>query len=93
MGARFLECPLQPEDLEGHRQLRREKGAAIALGEHFRTGYQTQAWFDAPAALDVYQPDVGRTGLSDGRRQVEAAGAAGITVRKIPSGIAPSCSR
>ena len=78
LGARFLECPLQPEDLQGHRELRQEPGAAIALGEHFRTHYQTEAWFASPRALDVYQPDIGRTGLSDGLRQVSAARAAGI---------------
>ena len=79
LGARFLECPLQPEDLEGHRQLLNEPGAPIALGEHFRTHYQTQAWFDQPSALDVFQPDIGRTGLSDGLRQLAAAGTAGIS--------------
>ncbi len=78
LGARFLECPLQPEDLDGHRELHKEPGAPIALGEHFRTHYQTQAWFDEPRALDVYQLDIGRTGLSDGLRQVRAASAAGI---------------
>ena len=78
LGARFLECPLQPEDLAGHRQLRAAPGAPIALGEHFRTHYQTEAWFEQPLALDVYQPDVGRTGLSDGLRQVAAAAKVGI---------------
>jgi galactonate dehydratase len=78
LGVRFLECPLQPEDLTGHRQLHKEPGAPIALGEHFRTHYQTQAWFDEPRALDIYQPDIGRTGLSDGLRQLRAASAVGI---------------
>ncbi len=78
LGARWLECPLQPEDLHGHRALSHEPGAPIALGEHFRTHYQTEAWFEAPAALDVYQPDVGRTGLSDGLRQIAQANAAGV---------------
>jgi D-galactarolactone cycloisomerase len=78
LGARFLECPLQPEDLKGHRELLKEPGAPIALGEHFRTLYQAEAWFESPRALDVYQLDVGRTGLSDGLRQVQAANKAGI---------------
>lgn len=78
LGVRFLECPLQPEDLSGHQRLLIEPGAPIALGEHFRTHYQTQAWFAKPRALDVYQPDVGRTGLSDGLRQVAQARAAGV---------------
>ena len=78
MGARFLECPLQPEDLQGHRALCTEPGAPIALGEHFRTHYQTEAWFASPRSLDVYQPDIGRTGLSDGLRQIAQASAAGV---------------
>ena len=78
LGVRWLECPLQPEDLEGHRALTAEPGAPIALGEHFRTHFQTQAWFETPPALDVYQPDIGRTGLSDGLRQIEQARAAGV---------------
>ncbi|NKB66100.1 MAG: hypothetical protein GKR89_03480 [Candidatus Latescibacteria bacterium] len=78
LGARFLECPLQPEDLDGHRRLRGQPGTAIALGEHFRTHYQTRDWFAAPGALDVYQPDIGRTGLSDGLRQLAQATAADI---------------
>ena len=78
LGARWLECPLQPEDLHGHRTLSQEPGTPIALGEHFRTHYQTEAWFEPPAALDVYQPDVGRTGLSDGLRQLAQARSAGV---------------
>ena len=78
LGVRWLECPLQPEDLAGHRQLAGEPGAPIALGEHFRTHYQTADWFGPPPALDVYQPDIGRTGLSDGLRQIETAQAAGV---------------
>ncbi len=78
LGARWLECPLQPEDLQGHRALSQQPGAPIALGEHFRTHYQTQEWFETPAALDVYQPDIGRTGLSDGLRQIAQARDAGV---------------
>ena len=89
LGARFLECPLQPEDLTGHRALRQEPGAPIALGEHFRTLYQAGPWFEEPGALDVYQLDVGRTGLSDGLRQLEAARSVGIpTTPHMGSGLA-----
>ena len=77
-GARWLECPLQPEDLTGHRYLATQPGAPIALGEHFRTHYQTADWFAHSPALDVYQPDIGRTGLSDGLRQIEQARAVGV---------------
>jgi D-galactarolactone cycloisomerase len=79
-GVAFFECPLQPEDLKGHQRLVALPGAPIALGEHFRTHYQLEPWLDAPRALDVYQPDIGRTGISDYVRQLEAATAAGIPV-------------
>ncbi len=79
-GTVFFECPLQPEDMAGHRALAALPGAPIALGEHFRTHYQIGEWLAAPRALDVYQPDIGRTGISDYVRQLDAANAAGIPV-------------
>lgn len=77
-GIVFLEYPLQPEDLSGHRDLWRQPGAPIALGEHFRTSYQLLGWISGDRALDVYQPDVGRTGFSDGLRQLQMAWDAGL---------------
>jgi len=78
LGVRFLECPLVPEDLEGHRELVAQPGAPIAIGEHFHTHYQTETWFREPRGLDVFQPEIGRTGLSDGLRQKADASAANI---------------
>ena len=78
LGVIFLECPLQPEDLDGHRVLWREPGAPLALGEHFRTSYQFHDWVSGDQALDVYQPDIGRTGISDGLRQLDQAWNAGL---------------
>ena len=75
---RFFECPLQPEDLIGHQDLVAKPGAPIALGEHFRTRYQMEAWVQQPRALDVYQPDIGRTGFTDYMNQMEIAAKAGI---------------
>lgn len=90
IGCRWLECPLEPEDLAGHRQLLQHPGAPIALGEHFRTHFQTAAWFETPPALEVYQPDVGRTGLSDGLRQLAQARAAGVpTTPHMGNGLGP----
>jgi L-alanine-DL-glutamate epimerase-like enolase superfamily enzyme len=77
-GVRFFECPLQPEDLDGHRALAALPGAPIALGEHFRTHYQAVPWLQGPKSLDVYQPDIGRTGISDFIRQRDMAAAANI---------------
>ena len=78
LGVRFFECPLVPEDLDGHRELVALPGAPVALGEHFRTHYQTGEWFRKPRGLDIYQPDIGRTGLSDAFRQMADAAAHGI---------------
>ena len=79
-GVRFFECPLQPEDLAGHQELVAKPGAPIALGEHFRSRYQMEAWVQQPRALDVYQPDVGRTGFTGYMLQKEIAAGAGIPV-------------
>lgn len=78
-GLRWFECPLVPEDLEGHRVLATGAGAPIALGEHFFSHWQVAPWLNAKA-VDVLQPDVGRTSLSDGLRQRAMAEAAGIDV-------------
>jgi L-alanine-DL-glutamate epimerase-like enolase superfamily enzyme len=77
-GVRFFECPLQPEDLKGHRALAAVPGAPVALGEHFRTRYQLEPWLESPLPLDVYQPDIGRTGISDFIKQRDMAAKAGI---------------
>lgn len=90
LGCRWLECPLEPEDLAGHRELMQHPGAPIALGEHFRTHYQTADWFADPPALDVFQPDIGRTGFSDGLRQMQQARAAGVpTTPHMGNGLGP----
>ncbi len=77
---RFFECPLQPEDLAGHRSLIEAPGAAIALGEHFRTRFQLGEWLHPKPAFNIYQPDIGRTGISDFVRQRDLAYATGTPV-------------
>lgn len=90
LGCRWLECPLEPEDLQGHQQLLTHPGAPIALGEHFRTHFQTEPWFASPRALDVFQPDIGRTGFSDGLRQLQQARTAGVpTTPHMGNGLGP----
>jgi galactonate dehydratase len=87
-GVRFFECPLQPEDLTGHQNLVQKPGAPIALGEHFRSHYQMEAWVQEPRALDVYQPDIGRTGFTDYLVQMDLASRAGIpTTPHMGSGV------
>ncbi len=75
---RFFECPLQPEDLSGHQRLAASPGAPIALGEHFRSRYQLEPWLADPKPLNVYQPDIGRTGITDFVKQRDMAAAVGI---------------
>ncbi len=77
---RFFECPLQPEDIAGHTTLHEAIGAPIAIGEHFRTTYQMSDWLTPTPIFDVYQPDIGRTSISDFIRQRDLAYAANIPV-------------
>ena len=79
-GLRFFECPLQPEDIAGHRDLYQTDGSPIALGEHFRTTYQLNDWLNPSPIFDVYQPDIGRTSVSDFIRQRDLAYSFGIPV-------------
>lgn len=79
LGAQWLECPMLPEDLSGHVALRDAPGAAIALGEHFRTAQQADPWLEA-GVVQVLQPDIGRTGFVMGRRMLQAARACGVAV-------------
>jgi galactonate dehydratase len=78
-GVRYLECPLIPEDLDAHCELAKTGGTPIALGEHFFTHHQSLPWFRA-GALSVFQPDMGRAGLSNGLHQTQLARAHGIAV-------------
>ena len=75
----WFECPLISEDLEAHRELARGKGVPIALGEHFFTHYQSEQWLQAEV-LDIFQPDICRTGISGGLQQAAIALKAGIRV-------------
>lgn len=77
---RFFECPLQPEDLAGHATLHEAIGTPIALGEHFRTTYQMNDWLTPSPVFDIYQPDIGRTSISDFIRQRDLAEAFNIPV-------------
>jgi len=75
----WLECPLPPEDLAAHRELATADGVRIALGEHFFTAWQCGPWLE-PGTIDVFQPDLGRTGFSDGWHQLMQARRSGIGV-------------
>lgn len=64
LGVGFLEAPLLPEDIAGHRELRAKSPLPIALGETERTRYQFKPFIEQ-RAMDIVQPDVGRTGITE----------------------------
>ena len=65
--------------MEGHKSLVDNPGVPIALGEHFRTHFQIKNWLTAPA-LNVLQTDIGRTGISNGLKQLEMSFESGIQI-------------
>lgn len=60
----WLECPLLPEDLEGHVRLVEESGVRLALGESYRTRYEALPFFDRDI-VSFWQPDLGRSGMTE----------------------------
>ncbi len=65
--ALWFEAPLPPEDPQAHERVARSLQTPVALGESYRTCHEMKPFFEAHA-LRVYQPDLGRTGLTEGRR-------------------------
>lgn len=79
LGVGFLEAPLLPEDVAGHRELRAKCSLPIALGETERTRYQFRPFIEQ-RAVDIVQPDVGRTGISELMHIAAQAETAGLHV-------------
>ena len=61
----FLEAPLSPEDLAGHRQLVQGLDLSIAVGEAIRTAWEFAPWIQEPRSLGVAQPDIVRCGITN----------------------------
>ena len=78
-GYEFLEAPLSPEDLPGHRKLVQSLDLAVAIGEALRTPYEFLPWFER-RALEIAQPDVVRSGLTYARKIATLAEAHRIPV-------------
>jgi len=78
-GAWFLEAPLVPEDIAAHRELAAALTTPVAIGEALRHRYEFRAWLEA-RAVDVCQPDVGRTGITEAMAIAEVAAAHHIPV-------------
>jgi len=64
-GAWFLEMPLAFEDVAGHADLAARIDLPVALGESLRHRWEFQPFVEARAA-SLLQPDVGRTGITEG---------------------------
>jgi L-alanine-DL-glutamate epimerase-like enolase superfamily enzyme len=77
LGVKWFEAPIHPEDLAGHAELARSLRIPVASGETDRTRYQFLRQFQQ-RALDIAQPDIGRTGISEGKAIAELAEAFNI---------------
>ena len=75
----WLEAPLAPEDLRGHQRLASEAAIPIALGESYRTRFELLPFLEA-RAVDIIQPDIGRSGISEGRKIAALADAFHVPV-------------
>lgn len=63
-GAWFLEAPMVPEDVEAHAELARALVTPVAVGEALRNRFEFRPWISS-RAVDLCQPDVARTGISE----------------------------
>lgn len=63
----WLEAPLVPEDVRGHRFLAERAAVRIAIGESYRTRFEMLPFLRA-GAVDVLQPDIGRSGITEARK-------------------------
>lgn len=68
----FLECPLNPEDLNGYAELAAAVDIPVALGESDRTHWQFKEMFDKQSC-DIAQPDIGRCGITEMMRIADLA--------------------
>ncbi len=60
-GARWLECPLDPEDFDGHARLAAAVTTPLAVGESYRTHREFQPFL---TIAKILQPDLGRCGIT-----------------------------
>ncbi len=79
MQSAWLEAPLPPEDAAEHARLAGEIRTPIALGESYRTRFE-MAPFLAAKALRIFQPDLGRMGITEATYVSAKASEYGIEV-------------
>lgn len=78
-GAWFLEAPVAPEDAAGHAEIAAWAATPIAVGESMRNRFEFADWLGR-RAMHIGQPDVGRTGISEGMAIATVLDAAHATV-------------
>ena len=78
-GALWFECPLAPEDPQAHAAIARRFRTPIAIGESYRTTFELAPFF-REGAMKIVQPDLGRTGITEGLRIALMAAGRGVAV-------------
>lgn len=78
-GYGWIEAPLAPEDVAGHRALAQALDTPVAVGEPLRTAYEFLPWLEREA-LEIAQPDVMRAGVTAARKIAALAEARRIPV-------------
>lgn len=66
-GVTWLEAPLPPEDVHGLAKVAASIDTAVAMGECWRTRWEMRPFFEA-GAVEVFQPDIGRCGITEGMK-------------------------
>ncbi len=61
---RVAEAPVPPEDIAGQARVVRAVGVPVGIGEELRTPFEFRPRFEA-ACMDVIQPEMGRTGITN----------------------------
>lgn len=65
--ATWLEAPLKPEDVRGHAHLAAAIDTPVAIGESWRTRWEMKPFFET-GGVETYQPDIGRSGITEGMK-------------------------
>lgn len=65
--ATWFEAPLKPEDVNGHARLAASIDTPVAIGECWRTRWEIKPFFDS-GAVGILQPDIGRSGITEGMK-------------------------
>ncbi len=75
----WLESPTAPEDIPGQAAVAATLDMSVAIGEWTRTRYELREVFER-RACDITMPDIGRTGLTEGKRIASLADTYNIPV-------------